>query len=150
MLSEVAEETPSSSVNPHNTQLTPVASVFDEANLLRIVLSQLDLQELCRASLVCRDWLKVCNSDEFWRQVSMEGRVCKPGQVMTQHTRQQAARASLRYWLQSRGTCFILQWVEHGLVRSATLVDDLAGIAGGCSAQTALWHRAPGSERSAP
>lgn len=73
---------------PHSSgqdasQSASVAAVFGNHHLLRIVLAQLGLQDLCRASSTCRDWLTVCNSDEFWRKVSLEGRVCRPAQVCT-------------------------------------------------------------------
>ena len=63
-----------------------VAEVFGNQHLLRLVLAQLSLQDLCRASSVCKDWLTVCNSDEFWRKVSLQGRVCRPEQVKSKRS----------------------------------------------------------------
>ena len=78
-----AQEEPHSS-GQDASQSPSVAAVLGNHHLLRIVLAQLGLQDLCRASSTCRDWLTVCNSDEFWRKVSLEGRVCRPAQVCTE------------------------------------------------------------------
>ena len=79
---QVQEESYCTSEDCAPSPAMSVAQVFGNQHLLRLVLAQLSLQDLCRASSACKDWLTVCNSEEFWRKVSLQGRVCRPEQVL--------------------------------------------------------------------
>ena len=56
-------------------------SVLGNADILKLLFGQLDLSDLCRVSSVCQLWRSVSCADEFWRNVSFDGRYLYPAQV---------------------------------------------------------------------
>ena len=52
-----------------------VESVLSNMDILKLLFAQLDLPDLCRVSSVCKTWRTVSCADEFWRDVSFEGRL---------------------------------------------------------------------------
>ena len=58
-----------------------VEAVLNNHDILKLLFGDLGFPDLCRASSVCRTWRAVSCSDDFWRDVSFEGRHITPQQV---------------------------------------------------------------------
>ena len=77
----------------HAPMLAPVAgqaaveAVLSNMDILKLLFGQLGLLDLCKVSTVCQAWRTVSCSDEFWRDVSFEGRFMHSEQVLPQFTR---------------------------------------------------------------
>lgn len=61
-------------------------SVLRNADILRLLFAHLDIQDLCRVGAVCRQWMAVSESDDFWSSLDFQGR----------NIRYDQARVSLR------------------------------------------------------
>ena len=56
-------------------------SVLRNADILRLLFKDLDLEELLRAAATCRVWFKVSQSEEFWGSLDFSGRKVRARQV---------------------------------------------------------------------
>ena len=65
------------------TGAAAMEAVLSNMDMLKLLFSELGLPDLCRVSSVCKIWNNVSCSDEFWRDVSFEGRFLYSSQVPT-------------------------------------------------------------------
>lgn len=56
-------------------------SVLRNADILRLLFKDLDLEDLLRAASTCRIWFKVSQSAEFWASLDFSGRKVRASQV---------------------------------------------------------------------
>ena len=56
-------------------------SVLRNADILRLLFKDLDLEDLLRASATCRVWFRVSQSEEFWGSLDFSGRKVRARQV---------------------------------------------------------------------
>ena len=56
-------------------------SVLRNADILRLLFKDLDLEDLLRAAATCRVWFKVSQSEEFWGSLDFSGRNVRARQV---------------------------------------------------------------------
>lgn len=56
-------------------------SVLRNADILRLLFKDLDLEDLLRAAATCRLWFKVSQSAEFWGSLDFSGRKVRARQV---------------------------------------------------------------------
>ena len=56
-------------------------SVLRNPDILRLLFSQLVMEDLCRAGATCRQWRAVSQSDEFWSTVDFTRRLIRQDQV---------------------------------------------------------------------
>lgn len=55
--------------------------VLTNRDMLKLMFSALSLSDLCKVCTVCHTWRTVSCSEEFWRDVSFEGRYVRQSQV---------------------------------------------------------------------
>lgn len=58
-------------------------SVLRNPDILRLLFSQLVMEDLCRVGATCRLWRAVSQSDEFWATVDFTRRLIRQDQVRT-------------------------------------------------------------------
>ena len=56
-------------------------SVLRNADILRLLFRDLDLEDLLRAASTCRTWFRVSQSPEFWADLDFSGRKVRARQV---------------------------------------------------------------------
>ena len=56
-------------------------SVLRNADILRLLFRDLDLEDLLRAASTCRAWSRVSQSPEFWANLDFSGRKVRARQV---------------------------------------------------------------------
>jgi hypothetical protein len=56
-------------------------SVLRNADILRLLFAHLDIQDLCRVGAVCKQWMAVSESGEFWSCLDFQGRDVRYEQV---------------------------------------------------------------------
>lgn len=56
-------------------------SVLRNADILRLLFRDLDLEDLLRAASTCRTWSRVSQSPEFWANLDFSGRKVRARQV---------------------------------------------------------------------
>ena len=56
-------------------------SVLRNADILRLLFQDLDLEDLLRAASTCRTWFRVSQSPEFWANLDFSGRKVRARQV---------------------------------------------------------------------
>lgn len=74
----------------------PVEGVLRNADILRLLFSQLEMPDLIRVGATCKHWYSVAESDEFWRTLDFQNR----------SIRQEEARVSLRLDLVMRTSLY--------------------------------------------